>query len=99
MRELLLTFDLIVENAAKVLAIWEHIGLTGEIGSARIDQINTWKVVLLCNFLSAQVLLHSHGVIGASLDGGIVSNNKTFDAIYTANTYNKCVKAGVFDVF
>ena len=81
-----MTFDLIVENAAKVLAIWENIGLAGEIGSARIDQINAWKVVLLGDFLSAQVFLHSHWVVGASLDGGIVSHNKTFNPVHPANT-------------
>ena len=58
--------DLIVENAAKVIAIRKNVRLTRKIRAARIYEVDTRKVVLLRNLLGTQVLLDRDGVVGTA---------------------------------
>ena len=69
---------LIVEDAAKMLAVGKHLGLMRQVGAAGIDEIDARQPVLARDFLRAQVLLHRHRIIGAALDRGIVADDHAF---------------------
>src|ERR687888_451409 len=44
---------LVVEDPAEVVAVGEDLGLEGEEGAARVDQIDAWKAVLFGDLLGA----------------------------------------------
>ena len=90
---------LVVKDAAKVIAVWKHFVLVGQIGTARIDQVNAGQVVLLRHFLRPQMLLDGHGVIGAALHGGVVAHNHAVHTIDAANAGNHARTGCVFDAF
>ena len=58
---------LVVEDAAEVVAIGEHLVLVGQVGSARVDQVDAGQVILLRDLLRAQVLLHRDWKVGSPL--------------------------------
>ena len=66
---------LVVEDAAEVLAVGEHLGVLRQVGAAGVDQIDARQPVLARDLLRAQVLLHRHREIGAALDGGVVAHD------------------------
>lgn len=39
----LCTSRLVVEDTPKVITVWKDIGLVGEVGSSRVDKVDTWK--------------------------------------------------------
>ncbi len=49
-------------------------------GAAGIDHVDAGQIVLPCDILRAQMLLHRHGIIGAALDGGVVGDDHAFAA-------------------
>ena len=51
---------LIVEDAAEMLAVGEHLGLMRQVGAAGIDEIDARQRVLRRDLLRAQMLLHRH---------------------------------------
>mmetsp|Transcript_36375 Transcript_36375/g.91400 ORF Transcript_36375/g.91400 Transcript_36375/m.91400 type:complete len:593 (-) Transcript_36375:82-1860(-) len=67
---------LVVEDAAKVVAVREHLRLAREVGAARINHIDARQMALLSNLLQPQVLLDGDGVVGAALDGGVVGHHR-----------------------
>jgi hypothetical protein len=73
---------LVKEDAAKVVAVGEHLVLVGQVSTARVHQVNARQVVLLRNFLRTQMLLHREGVIRAAFHGGVVAHNH---AVHTAD--------------
>ena len=80
---------LVVKDAAKVVAVREHLVLVGQIGAAGVDQIDAGQVVLLRHFLRAQVFFDRHGVVGAAFDGGVVADNHAVHAADPANAGNQ----------
>jgi hypothetical protein len=71
---------LVVEDAAEVLTVGEHIVLVGQVRAAGVDEIDAREVVLLRDLLRPEVLLHGHGIVGAALDGGVVGHDDAFAA-------------------
>ena len=69
---------LIVEDAAEMIAVGKDVGLVGQIGAARVDQIDAGQTVLARDVLRAQVLLHRHRIVGAALDRGVVADDDAF---------------------
>ncbi len=76
---------LVIENAAEMIAVGEHLVLARQERAARIDEINARQVVLLRNLLRAQVFLHRQRVVGAAFDGGVVGDDHALDAVYPAD--------------
>ena len=76
---------LVVEDAAEMLAVGEHLGLMRQVGAAAIDQVDAGQPVLARDLLRAQVLLHRHRVIGAALDGAVVAHDHAFAALDAAD--------------
>lgn len=78
--------SLIVEDAAKMVPIWEDISLVGEVGTTAVDHVDTRKVVLLSNCLSSEMLLDGDGVVCSALDCAVVGDNDAGDALDNAYT-------------
>src|SRR5450830_1391533 len=76
---------LVVEDAAEVIAVGEDVVLVRQVGAPRIDQVDAGQVVLLGDFLGAQVLLDRDRVVGAALDGGVVTDDHAFLAGHAAH--------------
>ncbi|MPM74215.1 hypothetical protein SDC9_121200 [bioreactor metagenome] len=68
-----------------MLAVGEHVVLIGQVGAARVHQIDTRQIVLLRHFLRAQVLLHRHRVVGAALHRGVVAHDHAVHAVDAAD--------------
>ena len=58
-----------------MLAIREHLILKRQEGTAGVHQIDARKVILQGHFLRAEVLLHRHREVGATLDRGVVGDD------------------------
>ena len=58
---------LIVEEAAKVITVWEDIGLMWQIRATGFDEVDAWESVLLRDFLGAEMLFDCYWVVGAAL--------------------------------
>ena len=78
--------SLIKENTAKVLPVWKHLVLPGQIGAAGIHQVDARQVVLFGNGLGAQVFFHRQRKVTAAFDRGVVGDNHAVPARYLANT-------------
>ena len=79
---------LVIENTAKVIAIREHIILVWQVRTATVNQVNTRQVILLGDFLRAQMLFHCHRIIGAALHRRIITNNNALLTRYATNAGN-----------
>ena len=71
---------LVVEDAAEVGLVGEHLRPLRQVGAAGIDQVEAGQTVLHRHFLGAQMLLHRHRVVGAALHRGVVADDHAFDA-------------------
>ena len=80
---------LVVEDAAEVLAVREHVVLVGQVGAARVHQVNAGQIVLHRHFLGTQMLFDCHRVIGAALDSGVVANDQAIDTADAADAGNQ----------
>ena len=87
---------LIVENASEMVAIWEDVGLQRQECAARIDEIDTRQVILLCDLLRAQMLLDRHRIVGAAFDGGVVRDD---DAVASADGSDPVTIPALGDAF
>ncbi len=76
---------LIVEDAAKIVAVREDFSLHRQKCAAAVHQIDAGQIVLQSDLLRAQVLPDSHRIIRAALDGRIVSDDQAFRAAYATN--------------
>ncbi len=79
---------LVEKDATEVVAIRKDLVLVGQIGAARVHQINAGQVVLLRNLLRTQMLLHRHGIVGAALHCGIVADDHAVHPADTANAHD-----------
>ncbi|MNZ39633.1 hypothetical protein D3C78_571310 [compost metagenome] len=82
---------LVVEDAAKMLPVGEHLVLHGEEGTAGIHQIEAGEAQPLGDGLGPQVLFHRERVVGAPLDGGVVHHQQAEPA---RNLAEPCDDAG-----
>ena len=71
---------LVVEDAAEMVLVGEHLRPLRQVGAAGIDQIDAGKPVLHRHFLGAEMLLHRHRIVGAALHRGVVAHDHAFDA-------------------
>ena len=55
--------------------------LPGQVGAARVDEVDARKTIFVGNLLGAEVLLHRDRVITPSLNRRIVGNDHTFDTV------------------
>ena len=76
---------LVVEDAAEVVAVGEHVVLVRQVGAAGVHQVDAGQAVLLRDLLRAQVLLHRHRVVGAALHRGVVADDHAVDAADAAD--------------
>jgi hypothetical protein len=72
---------LVEEDAAKVIAVREHLVLVGQVGPAAVHQVDARQPVCLGNLLGAQVLLHRHRIVGAALHRGIIGDDHDLAAL------------------
>ena len=66
---------LVVEDAAKVLAVGEDIGLKWQKRAAGIHQVDAGQAVLLGDLLRAQMLLDGHREVGPTLDCRVIGDD------------------------
>ena len=71
---------LIVEDAAEMPLVRKYLVLHRQEGAAGIDHVDAGQIVLPRDVLRAQVLLHGHRIIGATLDGGVIGDDDAFAA-------------------
>lgn len=62
---------------SKMITVREYFGLSRKIGSARVDEVDTGKIVLSSHILGTQVFLHGDGVVAAALHRSIVCQYHT----------------------
>jgi len=72
---------LVVEDAAEVIAIGEHVGLQRQKRPAGIHQVDARQVILGGDLLRAQMFLHRHRVVRTALDGGVVGHDRARRAV------------------
>jgi hypothetical protein len=77
---------LVVEDTPEVLAIGKDVGLEREECSPGVNKIDAGQVVLLGNFLGAQVFLDGHGIVGATFDGSVIGDDHAFLSLDHADT-------------
>src|SRR3546814_7594721 len=80
---------LVEEDAPEVIAVRKDLVLVGQIGPARIHQVNARQPILLCDFLGPQVLLDGQRIVGSALDRGVVADNDAFGAGNAADAGNE----------
>ncbi len=66
---------LVVEDAAEVVAVGEDLGLKGQEGAARVDEVEARQPVLRRDLLRAEVLLHREREVRAALHGRVVRDD------------------------
>ena len=76
---------LIVEDAAEMVAVREHLVLVRQVGAAGIDQIEAGQIVLPCDLLRPQMLLHGQRIVGTALHRGVIGDDDAFLARDAAN--------------
>jgi hypothetical protein len=69
---------LVEKDAAEMLAVRKHLVLVGQIGAARIHQIDARQPVLLGDLLGAQVFLDRDRIVGATLHRGVIGDDHAF---------------------
>ncbi len=76
---------LVVEDAAEMVAVREHLVLARQVRAAGIHQVDARQPVLERNLLRAQVLLHREREIGAALHRGVVGDHHAAPAADVAD--------------
>ena len=79
-----------------MVAIGENIILTGQVGTAAIDQINAGQIIFQRDFLRAKMLLYGHGIVRSTLDRRIVGDNHAFNTRYAPNAGNDASSRHIF---
>ena len=88
---------LVVEDAAEVLAVGEHLVLARQERPAGVDQIDARQPVLPGDLLCAQVLLDGDRVVRAALHRRVVGDDHAFAARDAADACDHS-RAGAFVV-
>mmetsp|Transcript_45653 Transcript_45653/g.122749 ORF Transcript_45653/g.122749 Transcript_45653/m.122749 type:complete len:344 (-) Transcript_45653:720-1751(-) len=86
---------LVVEDAAKVHAIREHLVLQGQERTARVHEVDARKSILDRDLLRPQVLLHRHRIVGAALDGRIVCHKEHLAPVDKADACHDAGRMGL----
>ena len=76
---------LVIENPAKVVAVRKDFILIGQVRPTAVDQIDARQMVFFRDFLSPQVLFHTHREIGAALHCGVIAHDHTIDTVHFAH--------------
>ena len=76
---------LVVEDAAEVVAVGEHLGLQRQERAARVHEVQAGQPVLERDLLRAQVLLHREREVGAALHGRVVGDHHHLAAAHAAD--------------
>ena len=76
---------LVVEDAAEMVAVGEHLVLARQVRAAGIDEVDARQPVLERDFLRAQVLLHREREIGAAFHRGVVGDDHALPAADAAD--------------
>ena len=76
---------LVVEDAAEVFLVGEHLVLQRQERAAGVDEVDARQAVLARDFLRAQMLLHRHREVGAALDRRVVGDDHDFLAMHAAD--------------
>ncbi len=71
---------LVEEDAPEMVAVGKDLILIGQVGAARVHQVDAGQAVLHGDFLGPQVLLHGHRVIGPALHRGVVADDHAVGA-------------------
>jgi hypothetical protein len=66
---------LVEEDPAEMIPVGKHLVLVGQVGAARIHQIDAGQIVLERDLLGAEMLLHRQRVIGPALHRGVVAHH------------------------
>ena len=72
---------LVEEDAAEVVAVGEDVGLERQEGTARVDEVDARKAVLLGHLLRAEVLLDGQGEVRPAFDGRVVRDDDAAAAL------------------
>ena len=64
-----------------MVSVGEDLVLERQEGTARVDEVDAGQVVLLGDFLRAEVLLHSQRKVGAALDRSVVGDDHALLAL------------------
>jgi hypothetical protein len=64
---------LVVEDASKVVAIGEDIGLVRKVGTTAVDEVDARQTILLGDLLCSEMLFDGDGIVCAALDTASVS--------------------------
>lgn len=89
---------LVEEDPAKVLLIREDVRLVRQVRAAGVHQVYTRELVLLRDCLGAEVFLHRDGVVGSALDGAVVRDDHTVDALDRPDSRDDSSSGNVFTV-
>ena len=91
---------LVEEDSPEVVAVGEDVGLERQKRPARIHQVDAREVILLRDFLGAEVLFDRQREVRASLDGGVVRDDDAAAALDHADAGHDpgCGRLAVVDV-
>lgn len=89
---------LVVEDAAEVLTVGEHVVLHGQERAAGVGQVHAGEAVVQRHLLGAQVLLDRHRVVAAALDGGVVGDHDRRPSGHAADAGDHPGSGGVLAV-
>jgi hypothetical protein len=78
--------SLVEKDPAEMFSIREHLGLKRKKCSARINQVDAGKMILLRDFLPAKVLLHGERIVGSALHRGVVGDDQTLALLNAADS-------------
>ncbi len=79
---------LIIENPAKMVAVWKYFILERQESSSRVYQIDAGQPVLLGNFLGPKVFFDCKRIIGTTFNCGVIGNNHALYIMHLTNTGN-----------
>ena len=87
---------LVVEDAAEVVAVREHLVLQRQERAARVDEVDAGQAVLLGDLLRAQVLLHGQREVRAALDRGVVRHDHALLTLDDADAGDDARRSGAW---
>ena len=77
---------LVVEDPTEVLAVGEDLVLARKKCATRVDEVETRQSVRQRHLLGAQVLLHGHRVVRATLDRRVIRDDDALATAYAPNS-------------
>ena len=85
---------LVVEDAAEMVAVGEHLVLVRQVGAAAVHQVDAGQPVLQRDLLRAEVLLHGQREVGAALHRGVVGDDHALAPGDAADAGDRCRRTG-----